>query len=77
MDYNEIYGMNLEEYCKRHNTSISNIINKVSIDIDILSERLDSLKHDMFSKEFNLVYGVLDKKRKHLNRLKEWSVVNG
>ena len=72
MSYDDLYGMDLDTYCKRHHVTVEKLINKTQIDIEILSERLNSLKEDISSPEFNYVYKVLDKKRKHLHRLQEW-----
>lgn len=78
-NYDLLYGVNIKEYVKRHNTKIDNIIKKTEIDIAILKENLlkitrGNLKHlpekyPLIEKE---IYDLIDKKKKHLERLKEW-----
>ena len=76
--YDILYGMDLDEYCKRQGVSIQGLIKKVEIDIEILKGK--------FKKEYkgviptplgDEVYTAISKKQKHLERLKEWKQENG
>lgn len=73
--YDELYGLNIDEYCKAHNISINDLINKTSIDIDLLKKRLQYLiwtKDEILNPLTCEVFKLLNKKQKHLERLKKW-----
>jgi len=76
MNYDELYGISIDEYCKYHNTTIDSLISKTSKDIELLKRRLNCLiyeeKVDIGSQLINDVYSLLQKKERHLERLKKW-----
>jgi len=74
MTYDELYGVDIDEYCKRHKTTVDELINKVETDIQILKENL--AKHT-YSEPTNWtlvdsIHKLLNKKESHLRRLKQW-----
>jgi len=71
----KLYGIDLTEYCKHHNISIDDLINKTKKDIELLNSNLSSLVHKeglMVDPLIDDVLRLLRKKEKHLKRLKEW-----
>jgi len=73
----DIYNMTLGEYVKRHNTSVSDMILKTELDIEILRESLELKKLDGLNTPiFNTVYIIYTKKKEHLERLKEWDMAS-
>lgn len=79
--YDELYGITIDEYCKRHNTTIEEIIQKIKIDLKILHENLGVLlEGGMTSENYHLVDTVVAlerKKEKHIARLAEWAYTKG
>ena len=77
--YDELYGVNLDEYCKFHQITIDDLMNKTKKDIELLNKRLYILvckKNKLGSQITNEVYKLLQKKKKHLERLKKWKRKN-
>ena len=76
--YDEIYGMDLDGYCKLQGVTVDGLIQKVEIDIEILKVRLNEeftidIKDPKYNSPIsNTIYSLINKKQKHLNRLKEW-----
>jgi hypothetical protein len=74
MTYDELYGIDINEYCKRHNITVDDLIRKTEVDIEILKNNL----HKQTYKEptdWTLVGSInklLNKKEAHLKRLKQW-----
>jgi len=76
MNYNldRLYGVDIEAYCKAHNTDIESLIKKVETDIALLKTNLHKETYKD-NPDWNLVSAVhilLNKKEKHLKRLKQW-----
>ena len=77
MNLDDLYGITLDEYCKIHNTTKENLIKKTQTDIDILSKRLRKLIYEedrLLDPLTEEIQDILSKKRKHLKRLKQWSI---
>ena len=75
MGLDELYGVNLDEYCKIHNITPEALQRKTEIDIEILSTRLKKLVREedrLLDPVVEEIERLLDKKRKHLKRLKDW-----
>ena len=74
--YDEIYGVNIDEYAKLHGTTVQDLIEKTKLDIDILSKRLRYLvQHEEkigTNHLITVVFNTISKKQKHLSRLEEW-----
>jgi hypothetical protein len=76
--YDELYGIDINKYCELHSISLEELIEKVNIDISILKRNL----HNQTYKEppnwclINEIAKLLDKKEKHLKRLKKWKSKN-
>jgi len=71
----KLYGVNLTDYCKHHNITINDLINKTKKDIELLEKNLSSLVHKeglVIDPLIDDVLKLLHKKEKHLKRLKEW-----
>ena len=70
----EIYGVDIFEYCKAHNTSLPALILNVKKDIELLEK---NFKYHVFEndiREIELIqeiYNTLEKKKRHLKRLLE------
>ncbi len=81
-DYDELYGIDIGEYCRRHETTIEELIHKSDIDIKILYENLGRLiEAERAGKlSYNEMYLIdtisftINKKHKHIQRLKDWEV---
>ena len=74
-DYDELYGVNIDEYCKYHNITIQDLIAKTKRDIQLLKKRLNQLvkiENRIGDPLVTAVYELLQKKEKHLKRLKNW-----
>ena len=69
----DIYGMKLGEYAKRHKTTVASMISKTELDIKILRENLEVEKLRGYdTPTFKTIYNVYIRKKEHLDRLKEW-----
>ena len=75
-NYDEIYGVDLDTYCKLHGVSVDKLIEKVKTDIKLLQNNLHYLvwvkNVDVCDLLVREVYYLLQKKEKHLQRLKRW-----
>jgi hypothetical protein len=73
--YDEIYGVDIDEYAKLHGTTDQDLIEKTKLDIDILSKRLRYLVEHEDNMGTNhlitVVFNTISKKQKHLSRLEE------
>jgi hypothetical protein len=67
--YDEIYGVDIEEYCSLHNTTPQDLINKINIDIQILKNRLKEIINEDDHYLISVVYELINKKEKHKDRL--------
>jgi len=72
--YDEIYGIDLNEYLKRQNKKINDLINEIETDINILK---DNMRKNIYVNNPNWIligeiHKVIVKKENHLRRLKEW-----
>lgn len=76
--YDDIYGVPLKEYLILQNLELSDLIQKVEIDIGILQSNLSNkLVNNLPYPEnyiVNIIYEAIAKKRKHLQRLQNWSL---
>jgi hypothetical protein len=76
--YDEIYGVDLDTYCKLQGITIDDLIESVEMDIKILKQNLNHQvwgKKNIEEMDFNLIgtiHAIINKKEKHLKRLKEW-----
>ncbi len=74
--YDEIYGVNLDEYCKLHNTTVDDLIRKSNVDISILHSNLDVLLHKDLSHDegyiIDFIFGLIKKKQDHIFKLEAW-----
>jgi hypothetical protein len=74
--YDDLYGIDLDIYCEAHETSIGQLIRKIKIDIDLLTNNLRDLVKvhylEQNSQLINYISSTIDKKRKHIERLEEW-----
>ncbi len=79
LTYDELYGVNISEYCLAHNTTLEEIISKSEIDIEILKDNLRRLIEQDKSGNFPGVYNritpvhsAIKKKQNHIDKLKDW-----
>lgn len=73
--YDEIYDMDLAEYCTAHNTTLGELIERTEIDMLILKAHFEKLYPRGaigYPPIGNAVYSTLKKKEKHLDRLLDW-----
>jgi len=76
MTYEELYGVNLEEYCKYHDTEPNGLVLKTQRDIELLKKNLHRHIYDIEPTNWELVseiHKLLNKKEEHLKRLKKWT----
>ena len=79
MNYDKLYGMTLDKYCFIHGTTIDKLIDKVEKDIFLLEDRITTLVWEenlLLDPLVGSCYSLLNKKRKHLKRLKKWKKEN-
>ena len=74
MNYDELYGINIDEYCKYHSITIEDLIEKTKKDIELLKKNLH--KH-IYTEPTNWelvgsIHRFFLKKEAHLKRLKQW-----
>ena len=75
MTYEELYGVNLEEYSKYHNTKPEKLIQKTEKDIELLKKNLHKHTYEIKPTNWELIgqiHKLLNKKIEHLKRLKKW-----
>jgi len=75
--YDELYGIDLDEYLLKHRKTIDELINEISIDISILENNLRNkinCNDDCYL--INSIVSLLEKKRKHLDKIKKWKITN-
>jgi len=76
--YDDIYGLDIQEYCDFHGVSIDSLIEKVQKDILLLEKRFqEEFVIDVTSENYNsplsrAIYKLLRSKIKHLDRLLAW-----
>jgi len=74
--YDELYGVNLDEYCDFHCIEIEYLINKTKKDIFLLKRNLNNLIYEknipITEPIIGSIYELIQKKEKHLKRLKKW-----
>lgn len=74
--YDDIYGVTLDEYIKRHELTLDDLVNKTKRDINILKENLGKvLKRKLPYPDSYLetvIYQTIKKKEKHLDHLLDW-----
>ncbi|BCD61710.1 hypothetical protein NrS5_06 [Nitratiruptor phage NrS-5] len=74
----EIYGIGLDEYCRIQGTTPDQLIQKTKTDMVLLKMRLHHLVwHEVQNSHtdelIRVVKEKLERKRKHLERLKKWN----
>ncbi len=76
----EIYGLDLGEYLILHNKTKQDLINEIKIDINILTKsyRRYADHNQNYTVPELIKYGVpvqklIEKKRKHLERIQNWT----
>ena len=70
--FDEIYGLSIADYCKRHSITLNTLIDRVQLDLDILGESF-MREVDSEDTDYYLTRAIADKianKKKHLSRLK-------
>jgi len=75
MTYEELYGVDLEEYCKYHDTEPNGLVLKTQRDIELLKKNLHKHTYETETTNWELVgqiHKLLIKKEEHLKRLKKW-----
>ncbi len=74
--YDELYGVDIDEYCKLHETTIAALIRKSQIDIKIMYDNLDSLLHQKLSHDdgfiIDTIFALIRKKEAHIFALEDW-----
>jgi len=78
-NYDDFYGLTLEEYCDVIGISIETLINKNTKEIEVLKNRLNKLVWAEVQEDdekipylINCIARLIEKKEKHLDRLKKW-----
>jgi hypothetical protein len=76
--YDDIYGVSLDEYVKRHGLTLEDLIEKTKMDISILKENLSKVLKERRPYPDNyletVIFQTIKKKEKHLEHLSEWKV---
>jgi len=74
--YDDIYGISLDEYIKRHGVELHDLIAKVQIDIALLKENLKRVLKEQRPYPDNyietVIFQTIKKKEKHLQHLLDW-----
>jgi hypothetical protein len=77
-NYDDIYGVSLDEYVARQGITLEDLINKTKIDIAILKENLRRVvKEDRPYPDNYLetvIFKTISKKEKHLDHLLDWDI---
>ena len=79
-NYDEIYGLDINDYCEAIGFTIDQLIKKNEKEIEILKEKLkklvwceeDTIDPNKTMELINCRYELLQKKERHLERLKKW-----
>jgi len=75
--YDDIYGISLGEYCKLHNLTLDDLIEKVRMDINILKVNLGVVINEdkPYPENYieNVIFQTIKKKEKHLEHLLDWA----
>jgi hypothetical protein len=75
--YDELYGVDIEEYCKIHNTTLEDLIQKSEIDIELLRKNMGRLLQEDLTYEegyiTKVLFDLIKKKQKHVDHLKMWT----
>ncbi len=78
--YDELYGVDLDEYCRLHDTTIDALIKKSEIDIEIMYRNLDRLMRMNLSYEESHIIDTISfairKKEKHIFALQDWKTAS-
>jgi hypothetical protein len=76
--YDDIYGVTLDEYVKRHGLDLEDLINKTKMDIAILKENLGKVIKDKLpypdSYLETIIFQTIKKKERHLQHLLDWEI---
>jgi len=75
MDYEDLYGVSLDEYCKHHGIEPHQLVQKTEKDIQLLKSNLHKHTYDIEPTNWEIVsqiHKLLNKKINHLKRLNKW-----
>ncbi len=74
--YEQLYGVNLDEYCRLQDTTIEELIKKSNIDIEIMYNNLDILLYQKLSHDegfiIDTIFSLIRKKQAHIFALQNW-----
>ena len=75
--YDQIYGVDLNAYMDRLGISLEDLFLKTLTDIQFLKENLrrEVEKKNPDDYLISVIYNTIEKKEKHLERMKEWAKV--
>jgi hypothetical protein len=76
--YDDIYGISLDEYVKKHDVTLDDLIEKTKTDILLLKENLSKVLKEKRPYPDNyletVIFQTIKKKEKHLEHLSEWNI---
>jgi len=75
--YNELYGIPLDEYIVAHDTSLEDLIQKSTIDMEIMQQHLKRIMQeaDWYKNPLvDIINSNIRKKYKHIEYLKNWDL---
>ncbi len=79
LTYDELYGIDINDYCLAHNTTIDEIISKSRIDIKLLKNNLKRLLNRAKGDDsveaaamITPVHSAIQKKQNHINKMEDW-----
>ena len=74
--YDELYGIDIIEYCKAHDTTLEALIEKTKKDIQLLNDNMGKALRMKLPYEKNhlpdTIFALIKKKRDHVEHLKDW-----
>jgi hypothetical protein len=74
LNYDELYGISINEYVDAQSITISQLIDKVKVDIKLLKENLKKVLENegITNAKVTVISNTIKKKEKHLERLRNW-----
>lgn len=76
-NYDDIYGVDIEQYLKIQGTTLEELMHKIEIDIELMNSNLRTVmaKKLPYPESYleTAIYKAVSKKTKHLSRLQEWA----
>jgi len=76
-DYIDLYGVSLDEYIRIHNTTLEELIEKSTIDMEIMKNNLHRIMQDpewFRNPMVDIVHRNIKKKSNHIEYLKDWKL---